>query len=64
MAVDVITYGFATYTVELCRGADAYGQPVVMDVASLGGVEPFADRADMVETVGDLVRDVLAAVAA
>jgi hypothetical protein len=64
MVRDVVAYGFATYTVELCRGTDAYGRAVVVDVASLGGIEPFADRAYMVETVGELVSEVLAEVAA
>jgi len=56
---DVTTYGFVTYTVELCRGTDAYGKPVVVAVESQGGFEPCQDSADIADSLADLVRELL-----
>lgn len=55
---DVLSYGFQVLFVELCDGDDAYGNPVVVDYACLGGVEPFTDDDDVAEYVHDLVYEV------
>lgn len=56
---DVTTYGFVTYTIELCRGEDAYGQPVVVAVESMGGFEPFQNAGDIADSLTDMVSDLL-----
>lgn len=56
---DVTTYGFVTYTVELCRGEDAYGQPVVVAVESMGGFEPFQNAGDIADSLTDMVSELL-----
>lgn len=40
---DIVEYGFVSYVVELVNGTDAYGRPIVVDFACVGGVEPFAE---------------------
>lgn len=50
IVIDVVTYGYAVYMLELLEGTDAYGAPIVRDVASLWGIEPFAD-AEYVHTI-------------
>lgn len=54
---DILTYGFSVYKVELCRGTDAYNSPVVVDYATIGGIEPFGDDDDKVGYVADLVAE-------
>lgn len=51
--------GFVTVTVERCQGADAYGRPIVIAVASLGGIEACADEDYLAEIVSDLAHDLL-----
>ncbi len=50
-------YGFSVLLLELLSGEDAYGRPIVMDVASLGGIEPFPSGDDLAEIVRDLADD-------
>lgn len=54
---DLVEYGFCGYILELCDGTDAYGRPIVVDTASLWGIEPFADAAYTRELLGDLLAD-------
>jgi hypothetical protein len=55
---DLLEYGFQVITVERCEGTDAYGRPIVVAAASLGGIEPYADGAYLRELIGDLVDEV------
>jgi hypothetical protein len=52
---DILNYGYQVFVVELCKGVDAYGRPVVVDYGSLGGIEPFMSDEDKGETVRDIV---------
>lgn len=52
---DLLEYGFSYVRVEVCEGTDAYGQPIVRDVASLSGIEPFTDD----DYLRSIVRDLL-----
>lgn len=54
---DILNYGFTTYILELCKGADAYGKPIVVAYACLSGVEPFIPSADMAWMLTDLYDD-------
>lgn len=57
---DLLEYGFQGIIVEHLRGMDAYGRSIVVNVASLWGIEPFVDGAYRAEIVADLVHEVLA----
>ena len=50
---DLLEYGYCVVFLDECRGADAYGRPIVDRYACLGGVEPFPDA----EYVREIVRD-------
>lgn len=54
---DTLTYGFQCVTVQLCDGRDYYGQPIVADATSIGGVEwhkmDDTDKRDIVADVMD-----------
>lgn len=52
---DVLNYGMCVVTVELLDGADAYGRPIVRDVASLGAVEPMLSSEYLAEILADLL---------
>jgi len=52
---DILDYGYQVFVVELCKGTDAYGEPVVIDYGCLGGIEPFMSDDDKGETVRDIV---------
>lgn len=54
---DVLEYGYVVVSLELCRGTDAYGRPVVVDVASIGGVEAMARDDYMREIVSELAAE-------
>lgn len=56
---DILSYGFVVYRVELCRGRDAYGQAIVVDYATIGGIEPFQTDDDKVGFLSDLVCDIV-----
>ena len=53
--IELVSFGFHGVIVELLDGHDAYGEPIVRDVASLWGVDDIADEyvrsvvADLVE---------------
>lgn len=55
---EILTYGFSIYCVELCRGVNAYGDPIVVDFATMGGIEPLDDD-DKVSYVADLVAELV-----
>lgn len=57
---DILDYGFMIYVVEICSDRDAYGNLIVVDYASMGGIEPLQSDADKVEIVSDIVNDLLA----
>lgn len=54
---DILNYGFTTYILELCKGTDAYGKPIVVAYACLPGVEPFASPEEMGWMLADLYDD-------
>ena len=54
---DILSYGFSIYKVEWCRGECVHGDPIIVDYATIGGVEPFADDDDKVGYVADLVAE-------
>lgn len=53
--LDIIEYGYHIAIIELLDGTDAYGRPIVRQVESLGGIEPFPDDAHMLEVVTALL---------
>ena len=56
---DLVRYGFQGVILELCQGADAYGRPVVVGVASLWGIEWDISADYLAEVVSDLAAEVL-----
>ena len=52
---DILNYGYQVFVVELRKGTDAYGNPIVIDYGCLGGIEPFMSDEDKGETVRDIV---------
>lgn len=55
--VDILEYGYCGLILEVLDGTDAYGAPIVTEVASLWGIEPFPDRAYVAEVVRDLAAE-------
>ena len=63
LVLDILTYGYYVYTVEVyeeCKVVNAQGETVdeiwhQVDASSLGGIEPILDR----DTVADVVEQVL-----
>lgn len=39
---EILEFGYQTIGVEVLAGTDAYGRPIVVDAAWLGGVEPWS----------------------
>lgn len=61
---DLVRYGFQGVILELVghtpgQGADAYGRPVVVGVASVWGIEWDVDAAHLAEVVAELAAEVL-----
>lgn len=54
---DIMEYGFYSLGLELCEGSDAYGRPIVTDVAWLGGIEPIPDDAYIYSCAVDLLAE-------
>lgn len=52
---DLLVRGMYVVTVELVKGADAYGQGIVTQVASLGGVDTIDDAGYLRDIVDDLL---------
>jgi hypothetical protein len=59
--IDLIRDGFYVVTLELCEGTDAYGRPIVVDMASIGGCafEHGPDGYKPADVVRDLIVEVL-----
>lgn len=55
---DIMEYGFSYAVLEELSGVDAYGRPIVTRVASLGGIEPFADADYVKSIVTDLFEEI------
>lgn len=55
--VDILDHGYIGIVLELLDGMDAYSQPIVRQVASLWGVEPFPSREYVASVVQDLWRE-------
>lgn len=51
---DLLEFGFQQVGVELCHGSDAYGRPIVVDCAWLGGVDTTEQ-----EYLASLIHDLL-----
>src|ERR1035437_10345370 len=56
---DLLEMGFSGVTLELCSGTDAYGRPIVINVASLWGIDSF-EGGYLFEVVAELAAEVLA----
>jgi hypothetical protein len=54
---EILAFGFYLYKVELCQGEDAYGRPIVVDFATLGGIEPLLKDDVKSEYLADLVAE-------
>lgn len=52
---EILAFGFYVYKVELCKGEDAYGNPIVVDYATIGGIEPLIDNDDKASYLADLI---------
>jgi hypothetical protein len=52
---EILACGFSVYILEECEGVDAYGRPIVINVASVGGVEPTYNVGDVDNIVADLM---------
>ena len=52
--VDILTFGFDNYWIELCDGENAYGEPVVQDYTVCGGFEPLQNDDDVADTLMDM----------
>ncbi len=52
---EILDFGFQTYVLEICEGEDAYGNPIVQDYTTLGGIEPLVSN----ETKEDYVYDMM-----
>lgn len=56
---DLLEYGFQGIILEHVRDMDAYSRGIVVNVASLWGIEPFPTREYRAEVIRDLVDEVL-----
>ena len=50
---EIVSFGFSAVWLELLDGEDAYGSPVVVDYAVIGGVEPLAGDYDIAAGLTD-----------
>lgn len=55
--IDIIEYGFYIMTLEVTKGTDAYGEPVVVDYTTIGGIEPYNTDSHLAELIYDMVQD-------
>ena len=54
---DLLAFGMKIIVLELCEGEDHYGRPIVINNASLGGVEPFPEKSYMQSIVSDMLNE-------
>lgn len=61
MVYRVLEVGYQVVTVEVCEGADHYGDPIVTGASSYGGVEPweYGDTSTLAMVLPDLLGEVL-----
>jgi hypothetical protein len=59
LVLELIEYGYQGVVVEHLQGEDAYHRPIVVDVASLWGVEPSPTSDYLYSIVTDLIAEVL-----
>lgn len=57
LVIDLIEFGYIVVTVELLNSEDAYGRPIVVQVQSLGGVEPRPNKEYLAEIITDLIEE-------
>lgn len=53
LVVDLAEYGCSYVALELLEGEDAYSRPIVVNVASLGGIDSLADGY-LLQVIGEL----------
>lgn len=56
---ELAEYGYIGVIVEKLSGQDAYHRPIVVNVASLWGIEPHPTPEYLKEIVGDLITEVM-----
>lgn len=54
---DIASFGMCVLVVEVCQGVDGYNRPIVTNVGSLGGIEPFPTDEYKAEIIGDIVAE-------
>lgn len=61
MVYRILEVGYQWVTVEVCEGADHYGNPIVTGAYSYGGVEPweYGDTSTLAMVLPDLLGEVL-----
>lgn len=55
--MDLLNYGFQTYTVELFRTCESCQRPESLTYRTMGGIEPFAEFGDQKSVLDDLIRE-------
>lgn len=55
--VDLVTYGWKVITLEILQGEDFYGKPIVVNAATLGGVDLSGDDNYLASVVSDLASE-------
>lgn len=55
---DLLDFGFYVLRVELCRGTDVYGRPIVIDFSTLAGIEPFTQPDHMARLIGECAAEI------
>lgn len=59
---ELLAFGFAIVTLELLQGEDAYRRPIVVESASLGGID-FTSRSSYIhEVVSELAHELIAGI--
>lgn len=57
--IDNLEWGYRVLILELCEGRDYYGRPIVIDSASIAGVDAFPTDAEIIHLVSDLASELL-----
>ena len=52
---EILDFGFRVLILEVCSGEDAYGNPIVKDYTTIGGVEPLIDDTTTEGYVYDMI---------
>jgi hypothetical protein len=56
-AMDILNFGFYVLVLEVTHGANAYGEFIVTDYATIGGIEPFPTDEYLAELIYELAQD-------